>query len=92
MVTQVDDARIGTVNDPLAPDEVPATAPLLGPGARVEVRTRLDGQWAKGFEVVGVEDGAYRIRRLSDGGVLPVTFSPDDVRPQRERRRGTWWY
>ena len=31
----------------------------------------------------------YRLRRRSDGSILPVLFEEDDVR--EERRRGTWW-
>lgn len=53
----------------------------LGPGARVEVRTRFDGSWTSGFEIVGAVDGAWHIRRLSDGSVLPGTFPRDEVRP-----------
>jgi hypothetical protein len=64
--------------------------PLLAPGTKVEVRKRLDGEWARGFEVVSAGRDGYRVRRLSDGGELPLTISDDDVR--KERKRGTWWY
>jgi hypothetical protein len=64
--------------------------PILPPGTHVEVRNRLDGRWVRGFEVMRTDGGGYRLRRLSDGGELPVVFSDDDVR--REKRRGTWWY
>jgi hypothetical protein len=64
----------------------------LAEGTRVEVRNRLDGTWSRGFEIVGPIDGGYRIRRLSDGTQLPVTFTAGDVRVERERRRGTWWF
>lgn len=64
--------------------------PPLRPGTRVEVRKRLDGDWARGFEVVDGGPDGYRLRRLSDGGELPLTFSDDDVR--KEKKRGTWWY
>jgi hypothetical protein len=64
--------------------------PILPPGTRVEVRNRLDGRWARGFEVIRAEGGGYRLKRLSDGGELPLVFHDDDVR--REKRRGTWWY
>ena len=36
-------------------------------------------------------DRGYRIKRLSDGIVLPTEFSDDDVR-QEKRRQGMWWY
>lgn len=31
----------------------------------------------------------YRVRRRSDGSVLPVLFDGDDLR--EERRRQMWW-
>lgn len=66
------------------------TEPVLAPGTRVEVRKRLDGDWARGFEVISVDAEGYRLRRLSDGGELPLRFHEDDVR--KEKKRGTWWY
>ena len=64
--------------------------PLMAAGTRVEVRKRLDGDWARGFEVVAASDDGYRVRRLSDGGELPLLFHDEDVR--KEKKRGTWWY
>jgi len=62
-------------------------------GAVIEVRTRFDGHWARGFEVVASHDqDGYRVRRQSDGRELPTLFSPQDVRQPKERKRGTWWY
>jgi hypothetical protein len=49
-------------------------------GVRVEVRTGFDRAWVRGFEVVTAAAEGYRLRRLSDGAELPVTFTPDDVR------------
>jgi hypothetical protein len=56
----------------------------LAVGTRVAVRTRLEGTWAGGFEIIGhvVEDqrvAAYRLRRVSDGAVLPISFAHPDV-------------
>ena len=62
----------------------------LTPGTRIEVRRRFDSGWASGFEVAEVRPGGYRIRRMSDGEVLPVEFDVDDVR--RERKKGMWWF
>jgi hypothetical protein len=66
----------------------------LDAGTRVEVRTSFDRSWAKGFEVLATEaedgDTRYRLRRLSDGRELPVTFAVDDVR--RERREANMWW
>lgn len=81
-----------TADRPVHPDR-PAEADdtALAPGTTVEVRSRLESRrWSRGFEVVEVVDGGYRLRRLSDGALMPVTFAADDVRS--ERRRGTWWY
>jgi anti-anti-sigma factor len=49
-------------------------------GDRVEVRTRFSGEWAGGFEVASVRRDGCRLRRVSDGSVLPVLFTFDDVR------------
>jgi hypothetical protein len=58
------------------------------PGRRVEVRNRFDGSWSGGFEVVDWVDGGYRVRRRSDGAVLPGVFRGFEVRA--EGRRGRW--
>ena len=51
----------------------------------VEVRTRFDGEWVPGYEVVDDDTPTPRVkvRRRSDGRVLPETFAPDEVRPDR---------
>jgi hypothetical protein len=63
------------------------------PGTRVEVRSRFDQRWARGFEVEEQVDdqGAlrYRLRRRSDDSVLPALFVDDDVR--EEKRNSMWW-
>jgi hypothetical protein len=51
---------------------------------RVEVRNRLDGSWSRGFEIVEqlLDEGGkpkFRVRRISDGYVLPAVFSAEDV-------------
>jgi hypothetical protein len=66
-----------------------ATVHNLQPGGKIEVRSRFDRSWARGFEVAEVMSGGVRVRRLSDGAVLPVVFGADDVR--RERERGPGW-
>jgi hypothetical protein len=65
------------------------------PGTRVEVRSRFEQRWTRGFEVSEVvepEEGSrvYRVRRRSDGSILPVTFTDDDLREER-RRQPQWW-
>jgi len=53
-------------------------------GEGVLVRNRFDGNWVQGFEVADVEDGdeerLFRLRRRSDGAVLPELFRETDVR------------
>jgi hypothetical protein len=64
------------------------------PGTRVEVRTRFDDSWGRGFEIAEVHDEGgprYRVRRRSDGSVLPTWFADDDVREER-RKSSMWWY
>jgi hypothetical protein len=65
--------------------------PDMEPGTKVEVRSRFEDSWVRGFEVAEVLDHRlYRLRRLSDGHVLPTDFREADLRP--EKRPGMWWY
>ena len=61
----------------------------LRTGTPVDVRSRFVGSWSRGFEVAEqVTDHGYRLRRVSDGTVLPDVFSDDEVRPECQRREG----
>ena len=66
---------------------------VVKPGTRVEVRSRFESRWSRGFEVVDCdhahEQPRYQVRRRSDNSILPVMFNEDDLR--EERRRQTWW-
>jgi hypothetical protein len=66
---------------------------LMQLGTRVEVRSRFDQRWARGFEIAEVLNEPrrkrYRLRRRSDGSVLPAEFVDDDVR--EEKKRTMWW-
>jgi hypothetical protein len=64
----------------------------LAAGTPVDVRSRYLGTWSRGFEVAETLGDVYRVRRLSDGSVLPSEFSSDDVRMQRPKKSGSWWY
>jgi hypothetical protein len=68
-------------------------SPAMEQGTRVEVRSRFDDRWSRGFEVAEVVDegeGArYRLKRRSDGSVLPVLFVDDELR--EEKKRSMWW-
>ena len=63
---------------------------LLVTGDQVEVRTRFDGRWARGFEIAGVTADGFRVRRRSDGRELPGTFGAGDIR-RRRPRPSPWW-
>jgi len=64
----------------------------LTPGRHVEVRNRFTGSWSRGFELAEIVDGGFKVRRLSDGSVLPTLFLPEDVRPRPAKKAGLWWY
>jgi hypothetical protein len=55
---------------------------MLEPGTRVEVQQRFDRSWTRGFEVAEVVNRSYRLRRFSDGAVLPYDFATSAVRPE----------
>ncbi len=50
----------------------------------VEVRCRFGDRWVTGFEVCEVirfdDEIRYRLRRRSDGSVLPTLFDEKDLR------------
>jgi hypothetical protein len=68
----------------------------MQPGTRIEVRSRFDRRWARGFEVESILGESaemppqYRVRRRSDGAVLPAVFVDDEVREER-KGRSMWW-
>jgi anti-anti-sigma factor len=49
-------------------------------GEPVDVVSRLSGGWTSGFEIDSVTRAGCRVRRISDGTVLPVMFRFDEVR------------
>jgi hypothetical protein len=88
----------GVFRMPVCPSQRPSalvTLAIVNIGVRVEVRSRFDQRWARGFEVAEVvqEKGEdrYRLRRRSDGSVLPALFIDDDVREERKRSSSMWW-
>ena len=52
-------------------------------GTEVEVLTRYEGHWASGFAIASVDHDRFRLRRHSDGVVLPVSFSANQLRLRR---------
>ena len=53
-------------------------------GTPVMVRNRFDGAWVAGFELVGVQEHSYEVRRRSDHVVLPARFDESEVLPENE--------
>lgn len=67
------------------PTPIPATAVRqVPPRDGVEVRCRFGDRWVTGFEVCEVirfdDETRYRLRRRSDGSVLPTLFDEKDLR------------
>ena len=54
-------------------------------GELVEVHTKYNDAWVSGFEIAEVVDGGYRVRRISDGTLLPNRTTEADVRPASDR-------
>jgi hypothetical protein len=54
---------------------------LLQVGEQVEVHTKFNDNWVPGFEIAEVVVGGYRVRRTSDGSLLPNLTGEDDLRP-----------
>lgn len=69
-----------------------AEEPTLAAGTAVEVMSSFDLGWKRGFEIAEVVISGYRVRRRSDGSVLPHVFPAESVREERQRRQGLWWY
>lgn len=51
-------------------------------GEQVDVHTTFTDSWAAGFEIAELTDEGYRVRRKSDGSLLPGYTSDNDVRPR----------
>ena len=51
-------------------------------GDQVEVHTKFNDSWVAGFEIAEIVAAGYRVRRLSDGSLLPRYTSEADVRPR----------
>jgi hypothetical protein len=62
-------------------DPTVGARPRLGVGTWVLVRNSFN-LWSPGFQVSGWRDGAYEVRRCSDGAVLPRAFQIEELRPQ----------
>jgi hypothetical protein len=78
--------------DDLKVDSRKTSSKEIEPGTRVDVRSRYVGTWSRGFVVAEhVQGDGYRVRRVSDGSILPEPLSSDEIRPER-RKQSFWWY
>lgn len=75
--TQDDTSAVADLRDR---DPLHGVMAVIELGEPVEVRRRFDRAWARGFEVAAAAQDGYRLRRTSDGAVLPVAFPAADVR------------
>ena len=71
----------GTVPVPDVELELVRASSRLHTGMRVEVATNFTGDWVSGFEIASIDVLGCRIRRVSDGALLPVEFAYSLVRP-----------
>lgn len=69
-------------------DNRATTKGTIPAGTKVEVRTVFDRSWTNGFTVDERTPDGYRVRRRSDGRVLPRIFAFDVV---RRERHDLWW-
>lgn len=55
---------------------------MLSVGDQVQVFSAFERTWIRGFAVAEVlREGSYRLRRLSDGSLLPDATGGNDLRP-----------
>jgi hypothetical protein len=52
----------------------------ISAGTSDEVRNSFCRSWGAGFEVASSTRVGYRVRRMSDGYLLPVEFATGEVR------------
>jgi hypothetical protein len=64
----------------------------MQPGDKVQVRVVYNDSWSSGFEIDGVVEGGFSVRRASDGRLLPAPTGAGDVRPDVTELQGrTAW-
>ncbi|HZU73349.1 MAG TPA: hypothetical protein VE990_11330 [Acidimicrobiales bacterium] len=49
-------------------------------GQVVEVQTRFDGRWVRGYMINAVDQAGYWLERVADRSVLPAIFGPYELR------------
>ena len=68
-------------------ERISVDAPPIHPGTRVEVFSQFSSSWVRGFEVATRRGVRYRLRRCSDGVVLPAEFGDRELRRQSGEAR-----
>jgi hypothetical protein len=89
LTRQLHDLAAGTPSDfPAAVRVHPSVSGdlALRRGRTVELYSAFNHTWTTGFEIADIVEHGYRIRRASDGSLLPGHTSPDDLRVHDDRR------
>lgn len=60
---------------------------LVEDGTPIELYSAFDRTWSAGFEIASTAEVGYRVRRLSDGSLLPGYTSHTDLRARDPRER-----
>lgn len=79
----------------LAPDAVMLAGVVLDhpsevdlrAGTHVELHSSFNDSWVPGFEIAESDSSGYRVRRATDGSVLPGHVSAADLRVDPDRGR-----
>ena len=88
-------AQLRALADGVPSTLVPAVDParqhgdsLIEDGTAIELYSAFDRTWSAGFEIASAAEVGYRVRRHSDGSLLPGYTSRTDLRAldTRERR------
>jgi len=61
--------------------------PKVEDGSPIELYSAFEGSWSPGFEIASAAEIGYRVRRRSDGSLLPGYTSRSDLRPVEKDRR-----
>jgi len=56
-------------------------------GTHVELHSSFNDSWVAGFQIAVSDSSGYRVRRVTDGSVLPGYVSEGDLRVDADRER-----
>lgn len=82
MTQRCRDLAAGLIDPVTRPHDVanPTTIRRFPTGTSVELHSTFRDTWSGGFEILASVAGGYRVRRCSDGSVLPGSTSASDLR------------